>query len=459
MAQEVLILRKEELKRRVDTLPAEVQAWRDRSVDVLDMNVHFSQIQALAVLMETFEEAQRALLQQLDAEGNAENFRATALSLVREIIRSQRVWDFFRDKLELRFSPTFKDALWIADTIAWDCYRPVMDRAVQAKIVPEAEVREPPLSYLTAEFSPATWLRGARPNDGRDYQLGTSTLPIPVIELPWDHIGNLWELVSLHHEVGHDIEGDLRLRASLLRNLQNVLGAAGVPPQRIGVWQAWVGETFADLVAMQQGGSAFAMGLAHLLLLPSAMVTTYDPADPHPTHYVRVLMNTAYARTLVIGDLPAEKAAAARIDQDASSIEEGWKSLYGDFDSLASFVGDFPLVFAALMDMPISVLKEKTIRALVPFTAADDIRIRAAAGYLLKGQNAPGPQTIAPRHCVSAARLAAGQAAGEADLPSALGNINTRLMQLVRDSAPLGLRGVDSSTPHRRFISSFASLM
>jgi len=458
MSLEVLILRKEELKRRVEALPAEVKAWQEWSVGTLDMNAHYSQIQALAVLMETFEGTQRALLQRLDTAGNAEDFQATALQLVREIIRSQQVWDFFRDKLELRFSPTFKDVLWIADTIAWDCYRPVMDRAVRAQIVPEAEVREPPLSYLTAEFSPATWLRGSRPNDGRNYQLGTSTLPIPVIELPWDHVGNLWELVSLQHEVGHDIEGDLKLRGELLQNLVTVLGAAGVPQQRINVWQSWAGEIFADLVAIQQGGLPFTMGLAHLLLLPADIVTTYDPGDPHPTPYVRVLMNTAYARTLIPGDSPLEKAAAARIDKDATSIESSWRSLYAEIGALVSFVGDFPAIFQALMDTPVSVLRETPVRKLVPFTAADDSRIRTASSYLRTGRNAPGPQTIAPRHCVSAARLAAAEAVDSADLPATLGHINARLTQLIRDSAPLGLRGVDDSTPHRRFIASFASL-
>ena len=459
MSLETLILRKEELRRRVETLPAEVRAWQEWSADILDMNAHYSQVQAIAVLMETFEGRQRELLSRLDAESNAERFRATALQLVREIIRSQQVWDFFRDKLELRFSPTFKDVLWIADTIAWDCYRPVMDRAARARIVPEAEVREPPLSYLTAEFSPATWLRGSRPNDGRNYQLGTSTLPIPVIELPWDHVGNLWELVSLQHEVGHDIEGDLKLRDPLLLNVLNILTAAGVPRQRISVWQSWVGEIFADLVAIQQGGPPFIMGLAHLLLLPADIVTTYDPEDPHPTHYIRVLMNTAYARTLVTGDSPLEKAAATRIEKDATSIENAWRGLYGEVNALAPFIGDFPAVFHALMDTPVSALRETSVRKLIPFTAADDSRIRAASGYLLTGRNAPGPQTTAPRHCVSAARLAAAEAVDSADLPATLGHINTRLTQLIRDSAPLGLRGGNNSAPHQRFISSFASLM
>src|SRR5439155_21909282 len=147
----------------------------------------------------------------------------------------------------------------------------------------------------------------------------------------------------------------------LLLNLMNILGAAGVPQQRRSVWQSWVGEIFADLVAIQQGGLPFTMGLAHLLLLPADIVTTYDPQDPHPTHYVRVLMNTAYARTLVPGDSPLEKAAATRIEKDATSIENAWQSLYGEIGALAPFIGDFPAVFHALMDMSISVLGETSI--------------------------------------------------------------------------------------------------
>jgi hypothetical protein len=173
-ASATLVLRREELARRVEALPAELTEWRKRSVDELDMNAHFSQIQALEILVGALVVKQRALLDGLDPEGEPEEFRVAALELVQEIIKTQRVWDFFRDKLELRFSPNFKAVLWAADTVAWDCYRPVMDRAVAAGILSAALVREPPLTYLTAEFSPATWVRGSRPNDGRDYHLGAA---------------------------------------------------------------------------------------------------------------------------------------------------------------------------------------------------------------------------------------------------------------------------------------------
>jgi hypothetical protein len=455
---QTVTLRREELARRVDSLPAEIDTWSTRSTNELDMDVHFSQLAALKIFMTTLVERQKTLLGQLDPSSDGDGFRVTALALVQEIINGQRVWDYFRDKLELRFSPDFKEVLWVADTIAWDCYRPVMDRAVQAGILPAANVREPPLTYLTAEFSPATWVRGSRPNDGRDYHLGTANLPIPVIELPWDHMGNLWELVSLQHEVAHDLEADLRLKDALKLALRQALEAQNTPPERVTTWVAWEGEIFADLVGLQLGGSAFALGLMHLLLLPSAHVTTYDQGDPHPTHWVRILMNAAYVRTL------AEEPA---LESDATAIKQAWRDIYGSAPNLEPYVADFEFVFRGLMDTKLDVLKGKTVRELVPYTAADDARIRQAATYLETGQDAPGPLSLAPRHALSAARLAvaavvekavsAGSGARHAALAGELGEINTRLIQLVRDQAPSGLRAGDTSTPHQDFIAGLAS--
>jgi hypothetical protein len=459
----MLTLRREELQRRVESLPKEVAAWKDRSTQALDMNAHFSQLESLGVFMDALINRQRILLEQLDATTNSEDFRNTAFQLVQEIIKAQRVWEFFRSKLELRFSPDFKDLLWVADTVAWDCYRPVMDRAVDAEIIPAAQVREPPLAYLTAEFSPATWVRGSRPNDGMNYQLGLATLPIPVIEIPWDHLGNLWELVSLQHEVGHDLEADLHLRAELLASLKSALEGSGVPPDRVTTWLSWEGEIFADLVGLQLGGPAFTRGLMHLILLPSALVTSYDPKDPHPTHYVRILMNAAYIRTLVQGN--------HALENEADSIEIAWKSLYGNSLPLKAFDDDFPRVFAALMDAPMAALKGKHVRDLMPFTAADDTRIRQAATYLQTGKNAPGPQSLAPRHALSAARFAAASLV-EAEAPPAgngspvsvpiaklLSDINDRAIELVKDQAVPGLRAGDMSDPHKLFVASFAGLI
>lgn len=447
-AQPILLSRKEELRRRVVTLPKEIDDWKKRVTHELDMDIHFSQIQAIEILMSGIVQKQSALLAGLQPDGDAEVFSVQALNLILEVIRAQKIWDFFRDKLELRFSPNFKEPLWIADTVAWDCYRPVMEMASDKGILPKSQFREPPLTYLTAEFSPATWVRASRPNDGRDYELGTATLPIPAIELPWDHVANTWEFLSIHHEVGHDLEADLQLRPTLMLSLQTVLGNAGVPPNRIKIWQAWGGEVFADLVGLQLAGPAFAEALMNLLLLPVQMVTAYSTEDPHPTHYPRILLNAAYMRTLVPGQ--------SEIEQHASDLESRWKGYYGDQPQFHDLIADFPHVFIALMDTPAAALKGKTVRDLMPFTAKDDRRIRVTAKYLISGLDAPAKGSIRPRHCISAARLAVMvAAAAPSPLETSLEEINKRTTVLVRDNAAPGLRAGDDSNAHRNFIASF----
>jgi hypothetical protein len=442
-------IRKEELRRRVEALPKEVTAWQDRTQAEVDENLHFSQLQAIGALMDAFKEQQEDLLAQMDPAGDSAAFQDAAFELVKSIIRAQRFWDFFRDKLDLRFSPSFKEPLWVADTVAWDCYRPVLDRAAGFGILPASSLREPPLTYLTAEFSPATWVRKSRPNDGRDYHLGEARLPIPVIELPWDHVENTWEFMSLHHEVGHDLDADLKLRAPLAKSLEKELDKANVPANRIDRWLDWLGEILADLIGLQLGGPAFAESLMHLLLLPANLVTILDPDDPHPTNYPRILMNAAYAPTMVANHQP--------LADHAQQIKDRWIALYGPQPQFDDFLADFPTAYKAIMDTPLPELKCQTVRDLMPYTQADDQRIRAAAGYMLTGMN--WPSDLAPRHAVSAARLAVTQAAqgagGVTMTDTLLTGIHQRAIEVVRANAPDGLRAADDSTPHQQFIAGF----
>lgn len=441
-----LQLRRSELRRRAEAMPAEVAAWQKRVRDgnELDLNAHNSQLVAIKTMIDVLAEDQRVALDGLDAAGAA-HFPDEALTVVRGIIKSQKIWGFFRDKLELRLSPA-KDALWTADTIAWDCYRPVLEDAANAGIIRREHLREPPLTYLAADFSPATWVRGSRPNDGRNYHLGTAGLPIPIIEMPWDHLENLWELGSLLHEVGHDLEADLKLRGPLQAALRARLTAGGVPTARIDRWIAWEGEVFADLIALRLGGPAFADSLMHLLILPRAQVTTIDDDDPHPTHYVRILLNCHYARAL----LPGEDSIGAQVSDTLAA----WQGLYGAQAALAEFADDFTAVCAGLMHTALNALQGRSVADLVPFTLGDDQTIRRAAAYMRTGQNKPA--RIRPRHCVSAARIAASHAvsspaAGEV-LGDALNTINKRMMALVRENAPQGLRAGDNTAPHRQFV-------
>jgi hypothetical protein len=450
---EALGLRKEELRRRVASLPAELARWQVKARTQLDMNIHSSQLEALNILVGAFTKDQQGRVDGLVPGGNPDQFLRGALDLVVETIRAQSVWDFYRGKLQLRFSPEFKASLRVADVVAWDCYRPPLEKATYLDIIPAAHLREPPLCYYEATFSPATWVREDASTDLRDRRDATVLTPIPVIGLPWDHAENLWEFLSLPHEVGHDLEADLKLRPALLQSLEATLHGK-VPGERISVWKAWLAETFADLVALQLVGPAFVDMLMHLLLLPPHHVNTFRPDDPHPTPYVRILMGTAYIRGLIREEAAADARQRAALSKDADRIDEVWRALYGAPPQFQNYLADCPLVSRSLMDTPLAALKGNTVRSLIPYSAADDLRIRDAAEYLRTGRNRPG--RLQPRHCLAAARLAVsgpGQVAGSP--PAALQDINDRTARLVNDNAPEGLlRG--KLEAHRDFIAGFS---
>lgn len=455
--ERIIALRVEELRRRFKALPEEIALLKEETAAGKPLEIHASQIDALDTLMGALLAPVKAALSDPPAAADgADKAGAFALDVLGGIVAAQRAWDFFRDKLLLRSSPRYRDVLWVADTIAWSAYRPVIERAAQLGILAHDELREPPLTYLTAEPSPATWVRRSRPNDGRDYALGQAKLPIPVIEIPWDHVENPWELLSILHEVGHDIEADLGLRPALRQSLHKALTDAAVPEERRRLWLAWQGELFADLVALELGGPAYARALMHLLLLPKEEVQTFDDADPHPLPYLRIRMNAAYIRTLARrpdGTIPPAVLA------DADAIESAWKMLYGEPASAKPFLEtDVPLVLKAMMDTTFDVLqdktdpehKNKTVRDLMRFTAQQDAVIRKWAAHLVTAQNQP-VDDIKPRHLVSAARIAVSSI--EPTNMAALSDIRARVEELVKANAPSGQRGGGA---RKSFIEGFA---
>jgi hypothetical protein len=442
----VLRIRRDEYARRLEGLPREVAAWRAAVAGEIDLQVHHSQLKAIQILTTALVAAQQPLLAAVDAAAGPAEFQRACMALAKDIVRSQLAWDFFRDKLDQRLSFS-KEMLWVADTIAWDCHRPVMEEAAAAGLIDPDHLREPPLTYAGVGHSPLTWVRKSRPNDGRRYDLGEATLPIPVIEVPAEQLSNAWELLSLHHEAAHDIESDLGLRPALRDSLAARLQGAGVPNDRVAVWLAWQGEVFADLCALQLGGPAFAEALMHLLLLPPEMVTEFEDTDPHPTPFLRVLLAAAYIRSMLPGN--------AALTADADRIEAAWRALYVQpAGAFAAMLGDLPHVFAALMDTALPPLGGRTVRSLMPYMAADDLRIRDAAGYFVSGMNKP--LGLRPRHVIAAARMALSQLATAGPLAAtAYDQLQQRIVRLVREGAPPGLRGTASSA-HDRFVAGFA---
>jgi hypothetical protein len=444
-----------ELERRSNVLPNEVEKWIQRTSHQIDFGTHYSQLQAIKIMMDVFFNRQKQIMEGFNSSTEIEDFQFRIFRLFREIIKAQGIWDFFRDKLELRFNPELRDPLAIADTVTFDCYRFALNKAQEFGIITPERFREPPLTYLAVTDSPATYARGTLPWD-QDHSLQDIKLPIPVIELPWDHISNLWEYLSLHHEVTHDLEADLKLRPVLTNSLKEKLCEAGISESRITIWLKWEKEIFADLVALLLAGPAFAYSMINTLLLPHQSVISYDDSDSHPSHYIRIFLNSAFVRTLI----PENK----NISQEADKLDNLWIQLYGKIEKIGNhkvddFRNDFSIVFRSLIDTKFDILNGHSVRELIPYTITDDKRIRNATIFLTTGQNRSSSSLLSPRHIISASRLALDQIVSQSnDHRSKINDLNNRTAELVKLNTPIGRRApvtVDIKK-HREFIKSLA---
>jgi len=380
------------LSRRIASLPSELDAWIEWATVGNTLEKNFPQIEVLDHFMRRLCKLNEDSLNALDPGGDVNVFLGSALDLSDSLVKSHIIWDFFRDRLGLRFVPQFQQSLLMADLVSCDCYKTVMDRAKALRILPQHGFREYPLIGLAAEFFPATWPRGQRPPALQNHRL-----PIPVIDLPWDHLASPWELLTIAHEVGHDVDEDLgRLTRALLPAVAGQLSQAKTPLERIVQWQTWTSEILADLVGILLTGPAFAGVLAALLTWPTDQVRHISSVDEHPPPYLRVFINTALVRRL-------------GLSQSADTLEASWKALYGEpGDDFSSYLPEVEPVISAILDTPLDALRDRdgrrhSLSALIAFTHDDQARVEKAAARLAAGAL---PDHLPIRHVVSASQVA-----------------------------------------------------
>jgi hypothetical protein len=434
---DLLLLRKRELARRMRELPEEVKEWKALADNDLDSNLHWSQIEAIAGLIAAYEAKYDALLANLPSENDRSAYEAALYQVLLAIASAQRAWDFFRRKFDQRRSDRFGKRLRAADIIAIDCYDAAIGAAKAKGWVAAEDVREPPLAYLSPELSPMMWARGTRPNDGQNEELVGNVLPIPVVEVPYDQTANVWEFLSISHEVGHEIDADLKLLATIKTNLAKAFEGSALPPVRQRRWLGWASEIFPDLLALHFSGPAFAYMLRNILILPPDQVTQIVAGDLHPNHYVRVMLCAAYIRSM--GAASQDAAFRGALERHADALEADWKPLYGDPSALNDYLSDMPLVIAGVMDSAIPTMGGATLRSLVEYTKEHEDAIAKGATSLRQFNSRFG---IAPRHAVSAVRIAINDAIANNSLDAEVDTLSTNAIQLLDHNAPKGKRSI-----------------
>jgi hypothetical protein len=203
-----------------------------------------------------------------------------------------------------------------------------------------------PLAFIDSEYSPATWEAGKQPPTGlrEDTQIEgleefLVTLPIPILRLPPWTIDAPWWLVFVAHEVGHNLQRELRLippfRTAISRAWDDGAKDAAERRER---WIPWETEIFADLVSVAMIGPWAIRGLREIVLGPAT--TMASPTVGYPPPIVRLNLMAQALEPLGFGggDLlsgldPAASTANEAVKRDLADVEAVLKRALGPLNA------------------------------------------------------------------------------------------------------------------------------
>jgi hypothetical protein len=331
---DLLERRKLDLEAQLESLPGELSHWEGLTGG-RDFEKHHSQVLALGRQMRDLNDRVRKTW--------AESADFVAIQKAqRDCAAVHSLWNYYREKLLMRFDTQIGSYLRAADAYVWACYEPVLvDRRAKN---PAQPFREPPLVAFDVEHSPWAQSRRADGSAGSErggFDQATAAMPIAVLGIPWSS-AQIPNLAALAHETGHVVESDFQLGEPLGASLAAATADSAL---RDGWSHYWRKEVFADLFACFAAGPSFVWTLADSIpdspdtvrvkRRPSA-VTGGSQWGKYPPATLRVLLNLAALRRLGYAT-------------EARAIDAYWKKAYPEH-AMSDFEGDVERVVHAVYD-------------------------------------------------------------------------------------------------------------
>lgn len=311
--------KREELLAKLSAIERELTFWQAQSKEKAPLEKHQSQIQRLVNQLQP-------VISRVGGDISTAYLRGYWPTLEMQVLDLHRIWQFFREKLTLRFVDHFREYLIAADEFAWECYRPAQESLVAARTLDSSEIKEPPLVCFSSVATPFSIprgvsylgeLQGGSPRD-RATRVMVESLPIPVVAVPWYQIQHLPDALVLGHEVGHVVERDARIREPVRQLMLNAVRDTDKCYGTQDDWQRWSSEVFADIYGALCGGPAFASALADFLLVPAGHSS--GGAGEYPPTNVRLALVMAALR----GAGANAPGTTAEDGEDLRALEERW---------------------------------------------------------------------------------------------------------------------------------------
>jgi len=267
---------------------------------------HKTQLEAIESLLIGAFEALRKHISESDDRNASEAFYSEFRAYDEAIVGLERLWQFFRDKLDQRDPARKRERalLRAADEVVWSCYREIFKR-------PLAGVRQgpAPLSYIAPEYSPAA-LQSDRPPSSLklgaelDFLEGfLKTLPVPLLRLPPWAVESPWWLVYVAHEVGHHVQKDLVLIDWFATGVRAAAATSGAfETSELDKWSRWAEEIFADLFSIMMIGPWAILGVLEAEWSPADLMVKRKREYPAPVIRLALMQQTAQTLSKTLGE-------------------------------------------------------------------------------------------------------------------------------------------------------------
>ena len=299
----------------------------------------------------------------------------------------ERIWDFYFELFGQR-QGAYADWLLSCDRVALDCYQAAYTGIGKARPIPAP----PPFCYMRTGFAPATFRRGIPLR-----RLGKQLNPFPIVQLPYHRMVNPWTLGAMLHETSHNLQSDLGLSHDVPKTIAKALLEADIPKNVVKIWTRWNREMFADLSALLLGGPEIVASLMDVVGRAPDVVFAYNGRAPHPTPYLRPLINVELLRRM-------------GFVEEAERYRRAWTSIYPRPDAgmmpaglLESFPTASRIAVNAMCFHPYPSLGGKSYAASIRFGEKERQMTEEAAKRLAANVD---PGILPARFLIGAARIA-----------------------------------------------------
>jgi len=238
----------------------------------------------------------------------------------RKYLQTETMLDFYTDAINTRTNNDMAALLRACDSIAYNSMKMILE--------PLGKKTPPVLTYCDKGLGASILKAGLRLWDGKTQSPAAA---IKVVR------HNLYRPTALIHESGHQIAHMLNWNNELANVLYNQLKHHSIEIAEL--WAGWTSEIAADTFAFVHTGYASVAGLCDVVSGNSDFIFRYQPLDPHPINYLRVLLGTAMCR-YYYGEGPWDQ------------LERVWKRKYN--------IQDAPIEVQELIWQSLPLLKEIT---------------------------------------------------------------------------------------------------